>query len=210
LSANRRSVRSGSAVKLSGVLESFAPAPGCVAGQNVALQRRTRGSARYSTFATAATGSDGSFASTIRPTSSRLYRALVTQTASCGGAASEGTQVAVPPVASLVTKTTRLGPSRLIRIQLSCPSGAACSGTLKLRTAKAVRLDTGKKAKVTLDTRSFQIPAGKKRLTKVLVDRKTAEALRTVKSLRMLVFIVGRDTEGNTAQRNASFTLKTS
>jgi hypothetical protein len=76
LAASRGRVRRGRRVTLSGVVDAFANEQACESGQRVSLQRRTRTSARYSTFGTVTTDNDGDFASSFRPRATFFYRAI--------------------------------------------------------------------------------------------------------------------------------------
>ncbi len=98
LDASRTRVTRGARVQLRGVLEAFANPRACEARQSVAIQRRTKGGGRFVTFQTVRTGSTGTFRSSrFAPTSTRLYRSRVVQTAACQGAQSPRETVTVVP-----------------------------------------------------------------------------------------------------------------
>ncbi len=82
-------------VRLAGVLEAFSNRQACEPNQTLSLQRRRPGSARYRTFARARTNRRGEFSARFRPTRTFLYRALVGQSQSCLGAASERERIDV-------------------------------------------------------------------------------------------------------------------
>ncbi|HEV2769557.1 MAG TPA: integrin alpha [Solirubrobacteraceae bacterium] len=208
LSASKASVASGTAVRLSGAVEAFSNPQACQAGQPVALQRRGTGASRYATIATTRTDAQGDFASTIRPSQTASYRALVGQSGACLGAASDAVTVAVPPRVTAVTSSTRL-LGRVVRFQLRCPRGSVCSGTVKLRTAGRVRRPGGARQRITLGTKPFQIPGGGRRTTRLIVSRRNAAALRTVRRVPLNVFITSRDTEGRSAFTRDRLTLRT-
>lgn len=215
LTARPGSVRSGRTVRLSGLVEAFSEAGGCVAGQEVQLQRRQATQARYVTFARVPTTADGAFTGTDRPTRTTRYRALVIQTPGCIGAASNDLAVAVPPAVTLVTRSTSLAGSRAIRIQLRCPStggagrGPLCQGSVKLRTAQAVARPGGGRARLTLGTAAFQIPAGRRRTSRILLTPATARSLRRARQVRVTAFITNRGAEGSTVATRGTFTLRT-
>jgi hypothetical protein len=209
LDASRNVVRSGSRVALRGVVEAFANAAGCQSGQPVDLQVRRSGDPRYTTLAQVRTDSEGNFAATITPRSTALYRARIAQTAACLGAVSNSQTIAVPPAVSAVTTVTRLTAGRVVRLQLLCPRGGLCSGTVKLRTARAVRRPGGARQRITLGTRGFQIPGGRRRTTRLIVSAGTARALRTVRSVPLNVFITSRDANGRAVVSRDRLTLRT-
>jgi len=95
LAASADSVRRGRRVRLSVVVEAFAGGTSCTANQVVALQRRAPHTAGYRTFAFRRTSSRGRLSTLTKPTTTRLYRARVSQTATCGGAVSGAQRVTV-------------------------------------------------------------------------------------------------------------------
>gem|GEM_PF-6239410 len=97
LTASSSRVRRGRSVSLQGALEAFTDAATCERNQSVALQRRSRRSARYTTFARVRTNAGGNFARTFKPTATYLYRARVSQTSACLGASSNRETVVVVP-----------------------------------------------------------------------------------------------------------------
>ena len=209
LEVSRSVVRRGSRVTLRGVVEAFANQAACQSGQPVELQGRRPGSPRYTTIAQVRSDAAGSFSATIRAQSTARYRARLAQTAACLGAVSNGETVAVPPAVTAVTTTTRLTAGRVVRLQLLCPRGSLCSGTVKLRTAGAVRRPGGARQRITLGTRGFQIPGGRRRTTRLLVSVATARALRTVSSVPINVFITSRDEAGRAVVTRDRLTLRT-
>ena len=215
LTARPGSIRGGQTVRLNGLVEAFSDVSGCVAGQDVQLQRRQATGTRYATFARVQTAADGAFTATDKPTSAVHYRALATQTPGCIGVASNDVEVAVPPEVGLVTRSTSLPGNRAIRIQLRCPTsggagrGPVCQGSVKLRTAQTLARPGGGRARLTLGTAAFQIPAGRRRTTRILVTPVTARALRRGRQVRVTAFITNRDAAGNTVATRGSFTLRT-
>ncbi|HVL97365.1 MAG TPA: Ig-like domain repeat protein [Solirubrobacteraceae bacterium] len=103
--------------------------------------------------------------------------------------------------ATLVTKVARL-KGRRIAFQLRCPveSESVCNGTARLRTRTRIRGN-----RVTLGTRAFQAPAGRKRTTVIEVTPRMARALRG-RTVRATVYIVYRDENGQAKQ--SSFRLR--
>jgi hypothetical protein len=95
LAASADSVRRGRRVRLSVVVEAFAGGTSCTANQVVALQGRAPHTAGYRTFAFKRTSSRGRLSTLTKPTTTRLYRARVSQTATCGGAVSGAQRVTV-------------------------------------------------------------------------------------------------------------------
>jgi Ca2+-binding RTX toxin-like protein len=98
--------------------------------------------------------------------------------------------VVAPTNAKLVIgpSSARVSRSRLVKLSVSCPSGAgaACTGTLRLqRTVKGKVKTLGKKG--------FKVPAGSKRKVKIKVSKSTAKSVAR-KPLR--VNAVGRTTAG--------------
>lgn len=151
----------------------------------------------------------GNFATTITVRATGRYRARLAQTAGCLGAVSNRETIAVPPAVSAVTTITRLTASRVVRVQLSCPRGTLCSGTVKLRTASAIRRPGAQRQRITLGTRGFQIPGGRRRMTRLLVSAGTARALRTVRNVQINVFITSRDSSGRAVVSRDRLTLRT-
>ena len=165
LSASRNSVRRGGRRALRGVVEAFANPAACIGGQQVELQSRTPGQARYTTLARLTTDADGDFGTIVVPERSLRYRARLAQTAQCLGDVSGDVPLAVVSVARLVTRLARLSSSGSVRFQLACPAGPVCNGSVKLRTLNSIRLASGKHARVTLGTSAFQarVAAGARR-----------------------------------------------
>ena len=90
-STNGRSRR----VELAGVLEAFSNQQTCEPNQAVELQRRRPGKPRYATFANTRTNRRGEFSARFTPTKSYVYRAIVRQSQSCLGAASDRERIDV-------------------------------------------------------------------------------------------------------------------
>ncbi len=59
------------------------------------IQRRTVSGSRFTTFKTVKSSSKGSFSTKFKVTSTRLYRARVMQSSTCGGAMSTREKVSV-------------------------------------------------------------------------------------------------------------------
>jgi len=209
LEASRGVVRRGSRVALRGAVEAFANQAACQSRQPVELQARRAGTARYTTIAQLVSDADGGFTTTITADATARYRARLAQTAACLGAVSNSETVAVPPAVTAVTTVARLTAARVVRLQLRCPRGSLCSGTVKLRTAAAVGRPGGARRRITLGTRGFQIPGGQRRTTRLLVSVATARALRTVRSVPVNVFITSRDAAGRAVFSRDRLTLRT-
>lgn len=208
ITASRRIVRRGAAVQLRGAVEAFANAAGCQNGQPVDLQFRSRNARAYTTVAQVRSDATGTFSRTVRPSRSGRYRARVAQTAGCLGAVSDAETVAVPPAVDVATRTARLSSSRAVAFQLRCPSGSLCSGSVKLRTAGSVGKGSARR-RITLGTRAFQIPSGRRRTTRLIVSSTTAKALRSARSVPVNVFITSRDPDGRAIVLRDRFTLRT-
>jgi hypothetical protein len=91
---SRRRVKRSSLVRLKGVLRASNGPATCRSHQKIAIQRR-RGRGRYQTFDVAITTKTGKFKVSTRPVRTYVYRARVSQTARCMGAASKWAKVAV-------------------------------------------------------------------------------------------------------------------
>ncbi len=209
LSASRTIVARGSSVRLSGVVEAFANPEACAAGQVVELQSRESGAARYRTFGEVRTDSQGSFEMSVRPSRTTSYRARLGQVSACLGVVSDAQGVAVPPRVGLVSGRATLSAGRVVRFQLRCPRGSICSGSVKLRTAAAVRRPGGTPMRITLGTRAFQIPGGGRRTTSLTVSRGTASALRTRSSVPVDVFVTSRDRSGRAIVSRSRLSVRT-
>ena len=208
LDATRDSVSAGAKVQLRGRIEATADPGACQAGQAVELQRRTAATGTFATFARTTSDGNGMFAATVRPRQTAQYRALVRESTRCLAEASNVETVAVPPVVSVLTRSTRLS-GRTVRFQLRCPGGGGqCSGTVKLRTASNVGR-RGPRRPVTLGARAFQIPAGGRRQTQIRISRRVASALRTRSRVTINVFVTGRDTAGRASFSRDRFVLRT-
>lgn len=206
LSANRSTVRRGSAVRLDGAVEAFANGASCQSGQPVVLQFRATGARRFATIAQATSDAAGNFAATVRPRTSGSYRARVGQTDLCLGAVSGSVDVATPPSVDVATRTARLGAGRVLRFQLRCPAGSPCAGSVKLRTARPVGR-RGSRLAITLGTRAFQIPAGRRRTTRLNLSAAAARALRATGRAPINVFITSRDRAGRALSLRDRFTV---
>lgn len=95
LAASSDRLTAGRKLVLRGAVEAFADKSGCESKQQVRLQRRSVKSVRYTTFGRVTSSSKGSFSRTLTPSATAVYRALVEQTASCAGAASNREKVTV-------------------------------------------------------------------------------------------------------------------
>jgi hypothetical protein len=95
LAASPSTVRKGARTRLRGALEAFSDEAACTRGVTVRLQSRTSSTPRYKTFATAKTNSAGDFSLRVRPAKTTFYRAVVSQTSRCLGAASPREKVSV-------------------------------------------------------------------------------------------------------------------
>jgi hypothetical protein len=79
---------------------------------------------------------------------------------------------------------------------------------VKLRTAQPVGRGRGRRA-LTLGTRAFQIPAGRRRTTRLIVSAPAARALRTTRRVAINAFITSRDRDGRAVTVRDRFTLRT-
>ena len=203
LVASRARVRRGANVRLDGTLEAFANAAGCQAGQEVEIQRRPVGTARYTTIARVRTNASGDFTTTTPTTRTAFFRARIGQSAACEGAVSPREQVDVTPSLRVITRTARLTGNR-IRLQVDCRTDdGPCNGTVKLRTVGRV---AGRAR--TLPTASFQAPGDERRSVTVTVGAATAALLRRAGSVRMRAYVVGRDARGNSTAVTARLTVR--
>ena len=214
LDASRSAVRRATAVQLRGRIEATSNPAACQAGQRLELQRRTASNRTFVTFVPVTTDQNGNFAKTIRPTATAQYRALVRQTEACLTEASNTETVAVPPVVSVVTRSTKL-IGRTVRLQLRCPRGGQCAGVVKLRTADAaaprrtkVRRG-GSRQRMALGAKAFQVPGNRWRTTRITVSRRIERALRTRLRVRVNAFITNRDQAGRAVFSRDRFTLRT-
>jgi hypothetical protein len=95
LAASPETVRRGARTRLRGALEAFSDEAACTRGVSVRVQRRTSSTPRYTTFTTARTNRQGDFSLRVRPSRTTFYRAVVSQTSRCMGAASAREKVSV-------------------------------------------------------------------------------------------------------------------
>jgi hypothetical protein len=194
LNASRRSVRSGTSVRMRGRISATLNPSACQIGQPVQLQQRARAGDAFRTVARATSDRNGNFAVTIRPRQGADYRAFVDVTAQCLAAASNTARVSVPPLVTVVQRSTRIA-GRTVRFQLSCPGRDVCTGTVKLRTASTVGR-SGSRRRVTLGTKAFQIPGNRRRLTQITVSPRVRSLLRTRSRVTLNVFITARGPDG--------------
>ena len=94
LNADRRKVRRGDRVMLSGRLEAGGDAD-CEAGRTVSVQRRRGKAADFTTFAKVESDSDGAFSLRQRLKKTSEYRASVATTANCAAAVSDTERIKV-------------------------------------------------------------------------------------------------------------------
>lgn len=110
------------------------------------------------------------------------------------------------PVVRLVTKTARLSRKNTFGLLIGCSGGprtAVCNGTAKVRSITKIG---GKR--ITFGTRPFQTPSNAKRSIKFSLSRRAAGLVRKQGSVRANVFIVLRDSQGNSTGITAVFTLR--
>lgn len=93
LAANHASVTRNTFVTLRGAIEAFSNRQRCEAGVTVRIQRRRPNSPRYVTIATRRSTRKGDFGMRTRVTRTSIYRARVSETASCVGTASSAERV---------------------------------------------------------------------------------------------------------------------
>jgi hypothetical protein len=89
LAVSKTTIRRGRSVTLRGLLESFANRSSCESGQSVSVQVRRPGSVTYATIRIVKTTQSGTFALSVRPRTTSVYRARVEQTSLCLGAVSD-------------------------------------------------------------------------------------------------------------------------
>ena len=111
--------------------------------------------------------------------------------------------------ASAPKQTDTVSSSGVAPVTVSCPSGTSkgCTGTLTLKTAKAVKVGKSKKV-VTLGTASFsQIKPGKRTTVKVTLS---SDGKKLVKSgsLSSNAVVASRDGAGHKATKTSTITLK--
>ncbi len=208
LSASRSRVRSGSASLLRGTIESLTASPtACAAGQAVELQSRRSGQRRFTRLGLVQSDADGDFQTTVRPTRTTRYRALLRQTELCLGAGSDTATVSVVQVVSIATRSTMLA-GRTVGFQLRCPRGDVCAGTVKLRTAVSVGQGDSRR-RVTLGAKAFQVPGNARRTTRITVSPLVAAMLRTRPRTTLNAFITNHDSDGRRSTSRGRLTLLT-
>jgi hypothetical protein len=94
LVTSRTAFRRGQAVRFSGAIDSLVSGSACEAGQTVYLQLRRPGDVRFRNARQLTTDAKGIFSTSLRPSRTYLYRALVPQTSACLGATSDVHRVA--------------------------------------------------------------------------------------------------------------------
>ena len=86
LEASPQRIRAGRRSRLDGTLDAFADAAGCERRQSVRIQRRTSARTKFRTLRFLRTSATGRFSVRVKPGRTTTYRALVRQSARCGGA----------------------------------------------------------------------------------------------------------------------------
>ncbi|HEY4916291.1 MAG TPA: PKD domain-containing protein [Solirubrobacteraceae bacterium] len=117
------------------------------------------------------------------------------------------------PDATIADTPLRASAKGLVMIRISCPAAdTRCSGTVTLRTLRAVRADLataagGKPAVVTLGTGSFTLAGGKVATVALHLSAKVRAFLGRSHELRVRVTILARDPAGATHTGQAITTL---
>jgi hypothetical protein len=130
-----------------------------------------------------------------------------------GGGGVLGFQEATATVAMAGNPTT-VSSSGAFTLKLQCPTGASsCTGTITLKTAKAVVASVGRAAKkpkaaiLTLATGSFEIAGGQVKSVTLHLSSTARTLLARSHVLSALATIVARNAKGESATTKASFSL---
>jgi hypothetical protein len=110
----------------------------------------------------------------------------------------------------LVSKTAAVRHGRA-RIRVRCPAGAArtCAGTLRLKTARKVRLRRGARRRfVALGRKHFSIPAGRTARVSVKLSHAGRALLKREGTLEARARAVATDSSGKRGTTNRRITLK--
>jgi hypothetical protein len=117
--------------------------------------------------------------------------------------------------ATVSGRSLTVSATGLLTIKISCPAGAgACTGTLTLRTLKAVKASAGahaaksKATVLTLATGSFSVPAGASKTVRVHLSAKARKLLARSHVLSARATIVARNTGGQSATTQSTLTLR--
>jgi hypothetical protein len=116
---------------------------------------------------------------------------------------------AVSPVVTLSGGPSSVSKLGAFALKLHCATGATgCTGTITLKTSKAVAAKKGKKpAILTLATGSFSLSGGQLKSLTLHLSGAARTVLARAHALSALATIVARDTAAETATTKASFSL---
>jgi hypothetical protein len=118
--------------------------------------------------------------------------------------------------ATVAGRSLTVSASGLLTIKISCPAGAGvCTGTLTLRTLKAVKASAAgahaaksKATVLTLATGSFTVPAGASKTVKVHLSAKARKLLARSHVLSARATIVARNAAGQSTTMQSTLTLR--
>jgi hypothetical protein len=112
-----------------------------------------------------------------------------------------------PAIVSCTPKAT-VRPTSGGRVTFRCGSfDEPVAGTLVLRTATKVRYK-GKKRVITLGSKRFAAPVGRRMVMKIKLSKQGMRALRKLGRLRVIATITGRDLANNATVKKSTITLK--
>ena len=117
------------------------------------------------------------------------------------------------PDAKLASTSLTVSPSGRVSVKVTCPAGESrCSGTITLRTLKAVSASAtdhqAKKRILTLAVGSFTVAGGQVTTVKLHLSAKARKLLARAHVLRARATIVARDPPGTTHTRQTIVTLR--
>jgi subtilase family protein len=105
------------------------------------------------------------------------------------------------PSVKISRNSLRVTRSGTLRLRLSCPAGAACSGKLVLRTRAH-----GSRVTLSIGKRGFYVPAGKSRTVTVRLTKRVRAMLDRSRKLQVSAAAASLDTEHSAAA--ATFLLR--
>jgi hypothetical protein len=118
------------------------------------------------------------------------------------------------PIATIAAHSTTATSAGAFTVKVGCPTGdTTCSGTVTIKTAKAVAASAGEIAKVkaailTLASGKFSVAGGKSKVITLHLSAKARALLARLHVLSAKVTIVARNTGGASHTTTASFTLR--
>jgi Subtilase family len=98
------------------------------------------------------------------------------------------------PSVKISTRSMRVTRSGSLKVRLSCPEGAACSGKLVLRTRAH-----GSRVTVSIAKRGFYVPAGSSRTVTVRLTKRVRAMLERNRKLQVSAAAASLDTEHSAA-----------